>query len=172
MYFLYGHPKNFKFKQKSQQYGPCFQTISPFLMTMILLSITRMLNYVKNQITTKLGMLNRKETPDLRDNFTKYKKKILLYLAKSCSIKWVKLLPHMCNKFGRICHGKFKVCLLKKVSHYTATIFQDFLQDFDLIKVGLSSPKKLRYLLHWKLFKNDEERFLFHLKSSFLSQDI
>ena len=41
-----------------------------------------MLNYVKNQITTKLGMLNWKETPDLRDNFTEYKKEILLHLAK------------------------------------------------------------------------------------------
>ena len=28
------------------------------------------------------------------------------------------------------------------------------------------------YLLQWKLFKNDEKYFLFHLKSSFCSQDI
>ena len=68
----------------------------------------------------------------------------------------------MCNKFGRICHGKFKVCLLKKVSHYIATIFQDFLQDFGLIKVGLSSSKKLRYLL-----KN-----AFYFIEKYLSQDI
>ena len=41
------------------------------------------------------------------------------------------------------------------------------------IKVGLSpSKKKLRYLLHWKPLKNDEKCFLFHLKSSFCSQDI
>ena len=30
----------------------------------------------------------------------------------------------------------------------------------------------LCYLLHWKPFKSDEKRFLFHLKSSFRSQDI
>ena len=36
----------------------------------------------------------------------------------------------------------------------------------------LSLPKKLCYLLHWKPFKNDEKCFLFHLKSSFRSQDI
>ena len=36
MYALYGHPRYFKFKQKYQQYGPCFQTISKFLMTMVL----------------------------------------------------------------------------------------------------------------------------------------
>ena len=35
MYALYGHPRYFKFKQKYQQSGPCFQTIFPFLMTMI-----------------------------------------------------------------------------------------------------------------------------------------
>ena len=33
MYPLYGHPRYFKFKQKYQQYGPCFQTMFPFLMT-------------------------------------------------------------------------------------------------------------------------------------------
>ena len=32
-------------------------------------------------------------------------------------------------------------------------------------------PKKLCYLLHWKPFKKDEKCFLFHLKSSFRSQD-
>ena len=31
MYALYGHPRYFMFKRKHQQYGPCFQTIFPFL---------------------------------------------------------------------------------------------------------------------------------------------
>ena len=31
MYALYGHTGYLKFKQKHQQYGPCFQTIFPFL---------------------------------------------------------------------------------------------------------------------------------------------
>ena len=34
MYSPYSHP-NFDLKQKFQQYGPCFKTIFPFLMTMI-----------------------------------------------------------------------------------------------------------------------------------------
>ena len=34
-YALYGHPKNFNFMRKYQQYGPCFQTIFHFLMTMV-----------------------------------------------------------------------------------------------------------------------------------------
>ena len=34
MYALYGHPRYFKFRRKYQQYGPCLQTIFPFLMTM------------------------------------------------------------------------------------------------------------------------------------------
>ena len=43
---------------------------------------------------------------------------------------------------------------------------------FPVIKVGLSRSKKiLCYLLHWKPFRNDEKWFLFHLKSSFRSQD-
>ena len=33
IYFLYSYPRNLKFTQKYQQLGPCFQTISPFLMT-------------------------------------------------------------------------------------------------------------------------------------------
>ena len=37
-------------------------------------------------------------------------------------------------------------------------------------KLDSHLPKKLSYLLHWKPFKNDEECFLFHLKSSFHSQ--
>ena len=41
------------------------------------------------------------------------------------------------------------------------------------LKVELSSSKKkLRYLVHWKPFKNDKKWFLFHLKFSFCSQDI
>ena len=39
------------------------------------------------------------------------------------------------------------------------------------VKVGLSPTKKF-CLLQWKSFKNDEKCFLFHLKSSFCSQDI
>ena len=35
MYSLYGQPRNFKFMRKYQQYEPCFQTIFPFLMTMV-----------------------------------------------------------------------------------------------------------------------------------------
>ena len=35
MYALYGHSRSFKFKRKYQQYGPCFQNIFPFLMTML-----------------------------------------------------------------------------------------------------------------------------------------
>ena len=42
-----------------------------------------------------------------------------------------------------------------------------------VVKVGLSSSKKIFcYLLQWEPFKNDERFCLFHLKSSFRSQDI
>ena len=43
----------------------------------------------------------------------------------------------------------------------------------NLLKVGLSPSEKVSfYLLQQKPFKNDEKCFLFHLKSSFRSQDI
>ena len=41
-----------------------------------------------------------------------------------------------------------------------------------LLKSDSHLPKKLCSLLHWKPFKNDEKGFLFHLQSSFRSQDI
>ena len=55
------------------------------------------------------------------------------------------------------------------------TVFCSYWQMFfklgDL-KVEVSpSKKKLGYLLDWKLFKNDEKCFLFHLKNFFHSQD-
>ena len=34
MYSLYDHTRNFKLKEKYQQYGPCFQDVFPFQMTM------------------------------------------------------------------------------------------------------------------------------------------
>ena len=40
------------------------------------------------------------------------------------------------------------------------------------LKSNSHLPKNLCYLFHWKPFKNDETCFLFHLKSSFHSQDI
>ena len=43
---------------------------------------------------------------------------------------------------------------------------------YQRFKSGSRIPKNLFYLLQWKLFKNDENYFLFNLKSSFSSQDI
>ena len=43
----------------------------------------------------------------------------------------------------------------------------------EVLKSDSHLPKKsLFYLLQWKLLKNDEKSFLFHIKSSLLSQDI
>ena len=39
MYSLYGHPRYIKFKRKYQKYGPCFQFIFPFYVTMLELTI-------------------------------------------------------------------------------------------------------------------------------------
>ena len=47
-----------------------------------------------------------------------------------------------------------------------------FFYSFTLKSESLTLQKKLCYLLHWNPFKSDEICFLFHLESSFRSQDI
>ena len=63
---------------------------------------------------------------------------------------------------------------LMKVKNYLSKLnLIDLGNTKIFIKVGLPPSKKnLFYLLHWESFKNDEKCFLFHLKSSFRSQDI
>ena len=51
-------------------------------------------------------------------------------------------------------------------------IFITFLGPTASLKSDSHLAKKLCYLLDWKPFKNDEKCFLFHLESSFCSQDI
>ena len=63
MYALYGHPGYFKFKRKHQQYGPCFQTVFPFLMT------------IENM--TKLKTSDCESWQYLEENFSIIKSKIL-----------------------------------------------------------------------------------------------
>ena len=43
---------------------------------------------------------------------------------------------------------------------------------FIQLKSDSHLPEKLGHFLNWKCFKNDEKRFLFHLKNSFHFQDI
>ena len=50
-------------------------------------------------------------------------------------------------------------------------IFENEVKTFYLNSNSHLPKKKMRYLLQWKPFKNDEKCFLFHLKSSFRSQD-
>ena len=56
------------------------------------------------------------------------------------------------------------ICMAKNIS---------FIKDFiSYIKSDSHFPEKNCYFLDWKLFKNDEKCFLFHLKSCYRSQDI
>ena len=45
-------------------------------------------------------------------------------------------------------------------------------KDVNKLREDSHLPKKIIHLLQWQLFKNDEKCFLFHVKSSFRSQDI
>ena len=86
-------------------------------------------------------MLNWKETPHFRDNFTKYKKKSLLNLAKVLQYKVSQTFATLLQY--KICRAKFKVWPLIKISLYTATLLQDLFQNFGLIKFDLA--KVLQY---------------------------
>ena len=83
-------------------------------------------------------MLNWKKILHFRDNFTEYKKKSLLNLAKILQYKVSQTFAHFCNKFGKICRAEFKVWPLIKISLYTATLLQDLFQNFGLIKFNLA----------------------------------
>ena len=63
MYSLYGHPINFKFKRKYQQWGLCFQTIFPFLMTMML-SITTLVFILHNKELGKPNLKSSSSNPE------------------------------------------------------------------------------------------------------------
>ena len=89
------------------------------------------------------------ETPCFRDNFTQYKKKSLSNLAKTCSIKWVKLLLPFCNKVGKFCRAKFKVGL--HFSLYTATFLEDLFENFGFNK--FNSVKVLQHKVTYRNFK-------------------
>ena len=63
MYALYGHPRYFKFTGKCQQYGPSFQTIFPFLMTMLISSwfisyMSLNLNIIRSSSTMQSSTLS------------------------------------------------------------------------------------------------------------------
>ena len=58
MYAMYGHSGYFKFKQKYQQYGPCFQTIFSFRMTMMNMNI--LLIFINSEMMYKSIMLRMK----------------------------------------------------------------------------------------------------------------
>ena len=62
MHALYGYPRYFKFKQKYQQYGPCFQSVFPFLMTIfprIFLLENWLSTFFKNNIYSEKNPANK-----------------------------------------------------------------------------------------------------------------
>ena len=82
------------------------------------------------------------------------------------------------SKFLRIqCEGLFLLSSYVVVDYdfekFILSILNFYLCSFNgcSVKAWLS-PSKKNYLLQWQPFKNDEECFLFHPKSSFHSQDL
>ena len=86
--------------------------------------------------------------------------------------KWV-----FCKEFLKMNHlPTFLILYQIVISNVRQNILSGNILSF-LVKVRLTRPSSLSkqrpfYLLQWKPLKNDEKCFLFHLKSSFRSQDI
>ena len=84
-------------------------------------------------------------------------------MQKSCSIKWVKLLPHVCNKFGKIWCAIFKVWPSIKISLYTTLLLQNLFQNFGLIKFNL--VKVFQYNITLKIKMSAKLKKLNSMKS-------
>ena len=64
------------------------------------------------------------------------------------------------------------MCLYKIWCQHEFRVTYHLHKVYILLKSDFHLPKNNCYLLHWKPFKDHEECFLFHFKSSFCSQDI
>ena len=68
---------------------------------------------------------------------------------------------------------KFIIRMVRKKSFRTEVKTMTNNEKNEYVKVKLSHSKQNSFYLHqWQPFKNDEKCFLFHLKSSFHSQDV
>ena len=90
---------------------------------------------------------------------------------KTQEFKVTQNLPRLINAWKTYLFWR----LMKNLKH-TFTSFSDswldLLQKWSRLTSDSHLPKKLFYLVQRKLFKNDENCFLFHLKSTFPSEDI
>ena len=87
-------------------------------------------------------------------------------MQKSCSIKWIKLLPHFCYKFGKICRDKFRVQPVIKTSLDIVIFLQDVFQNFDLIKFNAAKilQYKVTHILikfYYRIIKFDNRMHMF-----------
>ena len=71
-----------------------------------------------------------------------------------------------------VLHYILGCCYYHSQSVYVCDNIMNFCSFSEIWSRTLSFQKKKCYLFDWKPFKNDKKCFLFHLKSSFPSQDI
>ena len=98
------------------------------------------------------------------------------YLLKKL-LKWANEKWKYFNIYNILFFWKNKEKHLEILFHTRVNLDDMTYSSWDIehgrLKVRLSSSKQVSfYLLQWKPFKSDEKCFLFHLKSSFHSQDI
>ena len=81
-----------------------------------------------------------------------------------CEVPLLCFHPYiLCESQARLRFYLFYLCFL--------SVFPCFCFSVSVLYIYIYLHGILCYLLHWKPFKNDEKCFLFHLKSSFRSQD-
>ena len=100
MYALYGHPGYFKFKRKYQQYGPYFQTISPFLMIMMTPNGNNYYNITNVPTTLYLSQMKRFLTHTTAFNFHKFDS---TSRPTKCTISMRMEVSFLFGALGRIC---------------------------------------------------------------------
>ena len=119
-----------------------------------------LVRYPRNGIYWECTENTYTENAGLRKNATLYKTHELG--------NFVRLLTLGCNN------------TIEHLSRFIESIWASLTENMQMpnewyctfIKVGLSPFKMNFFLRHWKTYKDDKKCFLFHLKSTFGSQDI
>ena len=144
MYSLHGHKYRFKFKRKYQQYGPFFQTIVPFLMTMMVMKpvLKTFKTLLKYSNKFKFHLSIKRDKPELNINIYSFLIDcfVLIMIVSYCSVLIKYLLvpvkhPSSFNEISLTFWQEFIVT--RKHCFYTLRfIFLYFLSLFFLFSIA------------------------------------
>ena len=113
------YPRYFKFKRKYQQYSPCFQTIFPFLMTMI-------------RFTSEIKRKNSISFIKVRRNFNKF------MISVYCKLTFKGAFNNFENFIPMVCKHNLLLTLLHREFKFFSN-FELFHQEIDKLKAILNN---------------------------------